>query len=50
MHCPNCGQKILEGSDFCNNCGARNTTEFCTNCGAKLEPGGVFCGNCGAKV
>ncbi len=22
MHCPNCGQKILEGSDFCSNCGA----------------------------
>ncbi|MBR6861054.1 MAG: zinc ribbon domain-containing protein, partial [Acidaminococcaceae bacterium] len=37
MHCPECGQEILAGSEFCGNCGAPVTRQqagpVCANCG-----------------
>ena len=54
MHCQNCGQEIIEGSDFCGNCGARIERHpvgmTCANCGSMCLPGEEFCTECGARL
>ena len=54
MHCPNCGQKILEGSDFCSNCGAPVVRQLvgptCVKCGSRNLPEADFCAECGARL
>lgn len=54
MHCPNCGQKILEGSDFCSNCGAPVVRQLvgptCVKCGSRNLPKADFCAECGARL
>ena len=54
MHCPNCGQKILEGSDFCSNCGAPVVRQLvgptCAKCGSRNLPEAEFCAECGARL
>ena len=54
MHCPNCGQKILEGSDFCSNCGAPVVRQLvgptCVKCGSRNLPEAEFCAECGARL
>ena len=54
MHCPNCGQKILESSDFCSNCGAPVVRQLvgptCAKCGSRNLPEAEFCAECGARL
>ena len=54
MHCPECGQEILAGSEFCGNCGAPVTRQqaepLCANCGSPNQPGAEFCAECGARL
>ncbi|MBQ9635779.1 MAG: zinc ribbon domain-containing protein, partial [Acidaminococcaceae bacterium] len=54
MHCQNCGQEIIEGSDFCGNCGARIERHpvgmTCANCGSMCLPGEDLCTECGARL
>lgn len=54
MHCPECGQEILAGSEFCGNCGApvarQQTGPVCANCGSPNQPGAEFCAECGARL
>lgn len=54
MHCPECGQEILAGSEFCGNCGAPVTRQqagpVCANCGSLNQPGAEFCAECGARL
>lgn len=54
MHCPNCGQIILEGSDFCSNCGAPVVRQLvgptCVKCGSRNLPEADFCAECGARL
>lgn len=54
MHCPNCGQKILEGSDFCSNCGNPVVRQLvgptCAKCGSRNLPEAEFCAECGARL
>lgn len=54
MHCPECGQEILAGSEFCGNCGAPVTRQqagpVCANCGSPNQPGAEFCAECGARL
>lgn len=55
--CPNCGAQLVDGSKYCNNCGAKlekekNEEEYieCPNCGEKNIKGSNFCNNCGTKL
>ena len=54
MHCPNCGQEIRPGSEFCSNCGAHTGGNpvglVCAKCGARNLPGAEFCAECGARL
>ena len=54
MHCPNCGQEIRPGSEFCSNCGARTGGHpmelICAKCGSRSLPGTQFCGECGTRL
>lgn len=54
MHCPECGQEILAGSEFCGNCGAPVTRQqagpVCANCGSPNQPEAEFCAECGARL
>ena len=54
MHCPECGQEIKEGSQFCENCGApaacQQVGPVCANCGSPNQPGAEFCAECGARL
>ena len=54
MHCPECGQEILAGSEFCGKCGAPVTRQqagpVCANCGSPNQPGAEFCAECGARL
>ena len=53
MFCPNCGNKLTEGSAFCSACGAKTQDSapgVCAACGAKLQEGAEFCIGCGAAV
>ena len=53
MFCPNCGNKLTEGSAFCAACGAKTQDSapgVCAACGAKLPEGAEFCIGCGAAV
>ncbi|MEO1814466.1 MAG: zinc ribbon domain-containing protein [Acetobacterium sp.] len=53
MFCPNCGNKLSEGSAFCSACGAKtqdSASGVCAACGAKLPEGAEFCIGCGAAV
>ena len=54
MYCPNCGQEILAGSEFCGNCGARAARQqagpICKNCGSLNQPEAEFCTECGARL
>ena len=50
--CSACGAANPEGTNFCQQCGAKlgpPAASFCTSCGAKLAAGAPFCGACGAK-
>lgn len=55
-HCPNCGNNNPEGTNFCQECGAKlsaSTSEekrFCSNCGTEIAIGVQFCSNCGTKA
>ena len=57
MKCPNCGSKIIEGSAFCENCGApvpeqkkQEKGSFCPFCGAWNEGDDRFCAECGRDL
>jgi len=47
--CPSCKSHNPEGSQFCNNCGAR-LSNTCPNCGAPVASGMKFCNGCGTKL
>jgi len=47
--CSNCGQTLIQGSKFCDNCGQPIRTT-CHNCGKELEADSIFCPGCGAAV
>jgi membrane protease subunit (stomatin/prohibitin family) len=55
--CPNCGQPVVAGATFCQNCGTRLAPEqkpapghYCMYCGAELREGAMFCPKCGQSV
>lgn len=54
MHCPNCGQEIIEGSEFCGNCGTpvvhQPVGTTCARCGSLNLPEAEFCAECGARL
>ena len=53
MFCPNCGNKLTEGTAFCPCCGAKtqaNVPGVCSACGAELPEGAEFCIGCGVAV
>ena len=47
--CPNCKAQVVDGSKFCNYCGAKLENK-CPNCGATVTPDSVFCAECGHKL
>lgn len=53
MFCPNCGNKLTEGSAFCSACGVKTQDSgpgVCAACDTKLPEGAEFCIGCGAAV
>ena len=46
--CVECGEKLLNESDFCQNCGAKQHYE-CLECHAKVPKAFEFCNKCGTK-
>lgn len=48
--CLECGYLNIEGTKFCQECGAKLGAATCQKCGAYLVPGTRFCGECGAKM
>ena len=53
MFCPNCGNRLTEGTAFCTNCGKKiqaGAPNICTACGSELQEGTAFCISCGNAV
>lgn len=61
MYCVNCGNKITEGSKFCNKCGTKiepndtnkslkSISNKCSFCGEQLEDGAITCPSCGNET
>ena len=54
MHCPNCGQEMLESARFCENCGTPAVRQpvgsICARCGSQNQPEAEFCAECGARL
>ncbi len=53
MKCSKCGNELMSGAVFCDNCG--NKVEFspaivCPKCGSKCASGTEYCGECGTKI
>lgn len=63
--CPECGNEIPEGSEFCHTCGRKKDDTIrlddsgnfvppdessCSSCGGKIEPNDLFCQHCGAPT
>lgn len=53
MNCRVCGSPLVEGAQFCHNCGASASPEpdircYCRNCGKKIPDDSAFCPYCGA--
>ena len=49
MQCPSCTAEVLEGSRFCNSCGAALPVR-CRECAHSNAAGSRFCANCGARL
>src|SRR6516162_6996850 len=49
MQCPGCTAEVLEGSRFCNSCGAALPVR-CRECAHSNAAGSRFCANCGARL
>src|SRR5260221_11595207 len=49
MQCPSCTAEVLEGSRFCNSCGAALPVR-CRECAQSNAAGSTFCTNCGARL
>jgi class 3 adenylate cyclase len=49
MYCPRCGASVLNGKNFCGDCGAPLSLA-CKTCGSDIPPGKKFCADCGAAV
>ena len=47
--CPNCNERIKEGSKFCPSCGQK-LVAVCPKCGKEVEQGAKFCTECGEKL
>lgn len=48
--CPNCGDKLLPGAKFCNNCGTKiGGAKVCPDCNFENLANAKFCSNCGRK-
>lgn len=48
--CPNCGEKLLPGAKFCNNCGTKiGGVKICPDCNFENLANAKFCSNCGKK-
>lgn len=47
--CPNCNERIKEGSKFCPSCGQK-LVAVCSKCGKEVEQGAKFCTECGEKL
>jgi len=51
MKCPNCGNEVPAGSQFCNHCGTKLSNEMpCPHCGNTIPSSSVFCPKCGKMV
>jgi hypothetical protein len=53
MFCPDCGNRLTEGTAFCTNCGVKiqaGALNVCTACGLELPEGTGFCMGCGKAV
>ena len=53
MICPNCGQSVREGADYCGKCGnplkTSPSVKICPTCHAKVRADNVFCTECGFR-
>jgi len=49
MKCPNCQNKIREGTLFCGKCGAK-LSKVCPNCNFENLPDNNFCEKCGNNL
>ena len=50
-HCKKCEAVVIEGTKFCNNCGASITPDIiCPKCDKNNPIGSKFCNNCGFSL
>src|SRR5687768_12489169 len=45
--CPRCGQSVLPGQQYCDNCGT-SIEKVCQSCSAVNRPSARFCAGCGS--
>jgi ribosomal protein L40E len=51
MRCKNCNAQLVDGANFCMECGTKVEKDiFCSQCGQKLPETAKFCYKCGARV
>lgn len=48
--CPDCGEMVDDGAEFCPNCGSHLDTNACPNCGESLDGDEAFCPGCGTEL
>lgn len=50
-NCIKCGHELVEGADFCPECGEKQPkTIVCSKCGKEYPEGTTFCSECGSKL
>ncbi len=51
IKCPNCNKELIDGTKFCDDCGAAiPTAVFCPNCGSMTSADSAFCESCGTPM
>lgn len=51
--CPNCGNRVKQGAEYCSMCGSKITVpqrKYCRQCGRQVSASSAFCPHCGNQI